>query len=67
MLRGIHFLPQLKRNGASLEFISEALGHSDAKTTEHYLAGFDKETKKHLRTHWIHLKIIKMIFFSVSQ
>jgi integrase len=40
------FSTTLKRNGASLEFISEALGHSDVKTTEHYLASFDNETKK---------------------
>lgn len=36
----------LKRSGASLEYISESLGHSDLKTTENYLASFDSETKK---------------------
>jgi len=36
----------LKRNGASLEFISESLGHSDIRTTESYLASFDLETKR---------------------
>lgn len=36
----------LKRSGASIEFISEALGHADFKTTQSYLDSFDKETKK---------------------
>lgn len=36
----------LKRSGASTEFIQEALGHSDIRTTEHYLDSFEKETKK---------------------
>jgi site-specific recombinase XerD len=34
------------RNGASLEFISEALNHSDLKTTKNYMAGFEDEVKK---------------------
>lgn len=33
-------------NGASLEFMSEALGHGDLKTTQAYFAGFANETKK---------------------
>ena len=36
----------LKRSGASIAFISEALGHSDAKTTENYLAGFEQEQRR---------------------
>jgi len=36
----------MKRNGASLEFISESLGHSDIRTTESYLASFDLDTKR---------------------
>lgn len=32
--------------GASLEFMSEALGHSDLKTTQGYFAGFSSEIKK---------------------
>lgn len=36
----------LKRSGASTEYIQEALGHTDIKTTESYLDSFDKETKK---------------------
>jgi integrase len=40
------FATVMKRNGASLEFISESLGHSDIRTTESYLASFDFSTKK---------------------
>lgn len=38
------FATILKNSGASMEFISEALGHSDMKTTKSYLAGFEQET-----------------------
>jgi integrase/recombinase XerD len=38
------FATVLKRSGASIEFISEALGHSDVKTTKNYLDSFEKET-----------------------
>lgn len=34
------------RNGASMEFVSEALNHSDIKTTQNYMAGFTDEVKK---------------------
>jgi len=34
------------RNGATMEFISETLGHSGLDTTKNYFAGFDNETKK---------------------
>lgn len=34
------------RNGASMEFISEALSHSNLKTTKNYFAGFEDEKKK---------------------
>lgn len=40
------FATILKRSGASTELISEALGHSDLKTTRHYLASFEDETLK---------------------
>lgn len=40
------FSTVLKRSGASTEFIQEALGHTDIKTTENYLDSFEKETKK---------------------
>jgi len=35
----------LKRSGASIAFISESLGHSDIRTTENYLASFEKEER----------------------
>lgn len=36
----------LKRSGASVEFISETLGHSSISTTRSYLADFELGTKK---------------------
>lgn len=36
----------LKRFGASTEFIQEALGHTDVRTTENYLDSFDLDVKK---------------------
>jgi integrase len=38
------FSTYMKRSGASLEIISEALGHSSLETTELYLDSFDEET-----------------------
>ena len=40
------FSTVLKRSGASTEYIQEALGHSNVKTTENYLDSFGKEVKK---------------------
>jgi site-specific recombinase XerD len=40
------FSTVLKRSGASIEFISEALGHSDVRTTENYLDSFENETQE---------------------
>lgn len=34
------------RNGASMEFVGEALNHSNIKTTQGYFAGFEDEAKK---------------------
>jgi site-specific recombinase XerD len=34
------------RNGASMEFVSEALSHSSIKTTQNYFAGFADKDKK---------------------
>ncbi|MDD3772159.1 MAG: site-specific integrase [Weeksellaceae bacterium] len=34
------------RSGASMEFVSEALSHSNLKTTQNYFAGFADEAKK---------------------
>src|SRR6185312_2292124 len=39
------FATVLKRTGASLEYISESLGHSSLATTENYLADFEIEEK----------------------
>lgn len=36
------------RKGASMEYASEALGHSDLKTTKNYFAGFEDQTKKEI-------------------
>lgn len=41
------FATVLKRSGASMELISEMLGHSNLKTTRSYLASFETETLKH--------------------
>jgi integrase/recombinase XerD len=38
------FATILRDSGASVEFISEALGHSDTKTTKNYLASFQPDT-----------------------
>lgn len=40
------FATIMQRSGASAEFISEALGHSNVKTTQNYLAGFEDDSKK---------------------
>lgn len=40
------FSTVLKRSGASIEFIQEALGHTDKSTTEAYLDSFEMDTKK---------------------
>lgn len=40
------FATILQRSGASTEFISEALGHSNVRTTQNYLAGFEDDSKR---------------------
>lgn len=40
------FATVLKRSGANIAYISESLGHNDLKTTEHYLASFEKEERQ---------------------
>lgn len=40
------FSTVLKRSGVSTEFIQEALGHTNIKTTENYLDSFEREVKK---------------------
>ena len=36
----------LKRSGANIAYISESLGHSDLRTTENYLASFEREERE---------------------
>jgi integrase len=45
------FSTVLKRAGAPTEFISEALGHSNLKTTEYYLDSFEVDVKKQYAAH----------------
>jgi integrase/recombinase XerD len=40
------FSTVLKQSGASMELISESLGHSNLKTTQSYLDSFEKDIKK---------------------
>lgn len=40
------FATVLKRSGASMEFISESLGHTNLQTTENYLANFEIGEKR---------------------
>lgn len=40
------FATVLKRKGAKIAYISEALGHQDLKTTETYLASFEREERE---------------------
>jgi len=39
------FATVLKRSGANIAYISESLGHNDLKTTENYLASFEKKER----------------------
>ena len=43
---GLTFSTQMKKAGASTEYIQEALGHTDKRTTENYPDSFDNEVKK---------------------
>ena len=40
------FATVLKRLGANIAYISESLGHNDLKTTENYLASFEREERE---------------------
>lgn len=42
------FATVLKRSGASTEFISEALGHTNVRTTQSYLGSFEDDHKKEM-------------------
>lgn len=39
------FATVLKRSGANISYISESLGHQNLKTTENYLASFEKDER----------------------
>ena len=39
------FATVLKRSGANISYISESLGHTDQRTTEAYLASFEREER----------------------
>jgi len=40
------FASVLKRSGANIAYISDSLGHNDLKTTENYLASFEREERE---------------------
>lgn len=40
------FATVLKRSGTNIAYISESLGHSDLKTTENYLASFERDERE---------------------
>jgi hypothetical protein len=42
------FSTVLKRSGASIEFISESLGHPDLKVTQNYLDSFEDDKRKEM-------------------
>ncbi len=46
----------MKRSGVSTEYIQEALGHTNIKTTESYLDSFEKEVKKEFANRLIAFK-----------
>ncbi len=50
------FSTVMKNAGASTEFIQEALGHMDKRTTENYLGSFEKEIKKEFSTKLLSFK-----------
>ena len=43
------FATVLERSGANIAYISESLGHQDLKTTENYLASFEREEREKCR------------------
>jgi integrase/recombinase XerD len=50
------FATVLKRGGASIEIISEALGHSNHKTTLSYLDSFEDDTKRDMQVKLLSFK-----------
>lgn len=54
------FSTQLKRAGVSTEYIQEALGHTNIKTTENYLDSFPAELKKEFAGKLLSFKTVTM-------
>ena len=54
------FSTVMKRSGASTEYIQEALGHTNIKTTENYLDSFEKEVKKEFAGKLIQFKSVSV-------
>lgn len=50
------FSTRLKHAGVSTEFIQEALGHTDIRTTENYLDGFENEKRKEVAGNFLSFK-----------
>jgi integrase/recombinase XerD len=42
------FATAVVRNGGTMEFVQESLGHASISTTQNYFAGFEDETKKEM-------------------
>lgn len=55
------FSTQLKRSGVSTEYIQEALGHSNIKTTENYLDSFPMELKKEFASRLTSFKKLNIV------
>lgn len=51
------FSTVMKRSGISTEFIQEALGHTNIRTTENYLDSFEKEMKKDYASRLLAFKV----------
>lgn len=51
----------LLRNGASIEFISEALGHQSTSSTRNYLSGFETDAKRKMNSVLTDFKATKQL------
>ena len=67
MSHDIHFLLSWKDSGVSTEYIEEALGYSDIKTTENYLDSFEKEIKKEYASRLTSFKDEKLLDWHMLQ
>jgi len=55
------FSTVLRNSGASIEAISEALGHNSIKTTQNYLAGFEDDAKRKLAAELTNFSKLKAV------